>query len=114
MSDDESYNGDHNSNGSIPDDDMEQQEEEGSDYDSEYAWEEGQSDGEVGSSTKGMVSLRVEVLCSIPSSGVPRFRCRSSKRALAGYFWSGAGADGRTKVAYGVNPPIPPALGSSL
>ncbi|CAM9719108.1 unnamed protein product [Ectocarpus sp. 4 AP-2014] len=40
----------------MPDDDMEQpqEEEEASDYDSEYAWEEGQSDGEVGSSTKGM------------------------------------------------------------
>ncbi|CAB1098736.1 unnamed protein product [Ectocarpus sp. CCAP 1310/34] len=54
ISDDEPYNGDGNSNGSMPDDDMEQQEEEASDYDSEYAWEEGQSDGEVGSSTKGM------------------------------------------------------------
>ncbi|CAN0416965.1 unnamed protein product, partial [Ectocarpus sp. 12 AP-2014] len=54
MSDDEPYNGDGNSNGSMPDDDMEQQEEEVSDYDSEYAWEEGQSDGEVESSTKGM------------------------------------------------------------
>lgn len=84
MSDDEPYNGDGNSNGSMPDDDMEQQEEDVSDYDSEYAWEEAQSDGEVGSSTKGMVRLRAEFLRLFPSFGIPWVLCRSSKRALAG------------------------------